>query len=90
MSNPITNEANEVALKYYQPTQRVLVPANTTPTQTDYVFVCKANITLAWVKLDDVNNLLARRKNCCGGHRKQTFFYANEDDVRRWTNGGGR
>jgi hypothetical protein len=85
----ITN-AGYVALKYYQPQTRVLVPANTTPTQTNYVFLCKANITMAWVKPGDVNNLLSRRKNCCGSHKKQSFYYANEDDVRRWSNGGGR
>lgn len=86
----ITNAAGEVALKYYQPTQRVLVPEETTPTKTAYVFVCQANITLAWVKPDDVDSLLSRRKNCCGGHKRQLYYYANEDDVRRWTNRGGR
>ena len=86
----ITNGQNEVALKFYQPQARVLVPANTTPTQTDYVFLCKANITLAWVKPEDVDNLLARKKTCCGGNQRPRFLHANEDDVRRWTNGGGR
>lgn len=88
MSDPITNATGDIALKYHQPQNRVLIQK--TPTGADYVFVCKANITLAWVNPDDVQHLLERRKHCCGNNKKQVFFYANESDVRRWTNGGGR
>jgi len=28
-------------------------------------------------------------KVCCGGNKKTVYRYANEADVRRWTNGGG-
>lgn len=77
-----------VALKYYQPTQ-VLVKA--TPSGAEYVFVPKANISMAYVQPEDVDNLLVRKAGCnCGGSKKQAFHYANEDDKRRWENGGGR
>lgn len=89
MTDPITNDAGQVALKYYQPAQ---VLAQQTPTGAGYAFAVRANIAMSWVHPDDVENLLARRVGCnCGGSRKkQAFSYANESDVRRWTNGGGR
>jgi len=78
-----------VALKYYQPMQ-VLVKA--TPSGKEYVFVPRANIAMAYIDPDDVNHLLGRKAGCnCGGSRRQpAFSYANEDDQRRWENGGGR
>lgn len=84
----ITNEQGQVALKYYQPQQRVL--AQGLPSGKDTVFVGRANITMAWVEQEDVDHLLARYKKCCGGNKKKSYFEANENDVRQWTNGGGR
>lgn len=86
----VTNAAGEIALKYYQP---VRVLAQRVPSGKDgYVFTPKASISLAWVDPQDVADLLTRKAGCkCGGARKkQAFSYASEDDVRRWTNGGGR
>lgn len=78
----------QVALKYYQPSQ-VLV--QNTPSGKQYVFVVQANISMAYVDADDVDNLLSRKAGCnCGGNKKQAFYRANEDDVRRWENKGGR
>lgn len=88
MSDQITNEAGEVALKYHNQAQ-VLSPPDT-PSGKRYVFVVKANISMAWVDAQDVDHLLKITKQCCGNNRKQQFFLANENDVRRWTNGGGR
>lgn len=85
-----TNDAGQIALKYYQPSQ---VIAQNLPSGKDgYVFIPRANISLAWIDPQDVANLLDRRGGCnCGGSQKQRAFeYANESDVRRWTNGGGR
>lgn len=85
---PITNDAGQTAIKYYQPANRILVEDTTSGKPC--VFTCKASVTMAWVDEADVANLLARRKHCCGNTRRQIFFYANENDVRQWTNGGGR
>lgn len=79
------NEQGEVALKHYQPAQ-VLV--QNTPSGKEYVFTTRANICLAWIQEGDVQSILSRTGGCCGGRRK-LFDYANESDVRRWTNGGG-
>jgi hypothetical protein len=88
MTDPITNDAGQVALKYYQPAQ---VLAQGTPTGAGYAFAVRANISMSWVNPGDVGNLLARKAGCnCGGRKRQAFFYANEDDVRRWQNNGGR
>ena len=78
-----------IALKYYQ-TGQVLV--QNTPSGKEYVFVVRANISLAYIDAPDVDDLLSRKKVCggCGGRVSQLFFRANEDDIRRWENGGGR
>lgn len=78
-----------IALKYYQPAQ-ILVQG--TPTGKEYVFVPRANISMAFIDPDDVANLLGRRAGCnCGGSKRTPAFdYANESDIRRWNNGGGR
>jgi hypothetical protein len=84
----VTNDAGQVALKYYQPAQ---ILAKKAPSGNEYVFAVRADISMSWVSPGDVENLLQRRAGCnCGGRKRQAFFYANEDDVRRWTNGGGR
>lgn len=79
-SDPITNELGEVAIRYYQPAQ---VFAQSTPTQTDYFFDVKAGVSMAWVKPEDVANLLARRGGCCNGKR-QKYDYANQAAVDLW------
>lgn len=88
MSEGITNEAGQVAIRYYQPAP-VLVQK--TPSGTDYYFDVRAAISLAWVKPEDVDNIIQRKrmKECCGGPRSP-FDYANEAAVRIWTNRGGR
>jgi hypothetical protein len=89
MHDEATTLIETIALKYYQPMQ-VLVKA--TLSGKEYVFVPKANISLAYVDPDDIDNLLGRKAGCnCGGSkRQQAFSYANESDIRRWKNGGGR
>lgn len=77
----ITNEAGQIALKHRQPVQMLEL--------SKYVFVVRANIALAWIEPINVEELLHRRAGCCGG-KAQKYSPANESDVRRWTNGGGR
>jgi len=86
----IKNSEGLVALKYHQPIQKFVsdVPSKT----SGYVFQVKANIAMAWVQEIDVPNILSRTKTsgCCGAKKAPAFSYANENDVRQWTNNGGR
>jgi len=81
-----TNEAGEIAVKYRQPGQ-VLITGG--PSGKEYVAVTEANICLAWVDQRDVEFILGKKGGCCGKKQK-AFSLANADDVRRWTNKGGR
>jgi len=53
-----------------------------------YVFVVRANISLAEVKDEHVEKILQVKGGCCGS-KQPVFMKANEDDIRRWKNGGG-
>lgn len=82
----IINEAGQVALKYNrQAPQSIKVHGNY------YLFSIRANISMAWVAPEDIEAILETKRDCgCGGNGMvKVFFYANESDVRRWTNGGG-
>jgi hypothetical protein len=55
-----------------------------------FVFVSWVDIAIAWVDEEDVPCLLQKRHQCCDNKKKKIITYASEDDVRRWTNKGGR
>lgn len=74
----------KVAIDYYQTIQHVVQVG-----QHEYVFVVRADICMAWIDEADVPAILGITKQCCGGNRTTVYRYANENDVRRWTNGGG-
>jgi len=74
----------KVAVAYYQ-----TIPHAIKVNEYTYAFVVRANICMAWVSENDVDAVLRITKTCCGGHRKVVYRFANENDVRRWTNGGG-
>lgn len=90
----IKNDNGDIALKYFQPVQ-TFIDGSTLPSKIQgYVFTVQANISLCWVKESDLQNMLNRkRRGCasggCGGHAP-AFMYANDNDVRQWTNKGGR
>ena len=80
------NANGDIAVRYYQSSRALITK---TPSGKEYVAVTQANICLAWIDPDDVENILARKGGCCG-KKRQLFSLASEDDVRRWTNRGGR
>jgi len=85
MPNQQVNEQGQVAIKFYQTLPRVVRVGG-----VDYAFVVRANICLAWINSEHVGIILAMKHKCCGDSYNQAYFYANESDVRRWTNNGGR
>jgi len=81
----ISNDAGEIAVTYYQNTnKRIRV------SEVDYIFKVKKNVNLAWVKPGHVEQIFAIRKTCCGGSRKQVFRYSSEQEVRIWQYGAER
>jgi len=74
----------QVAIDYYQ-----TIPHVVQVNRNEYAFVVRADICMAWIKEEDVNAILSVTKQCCGGNRNTVYRLANENDVRRWTNGGG-
>jgi len=76
---------SNVAIAYYQ-----TIPHTVVLGKVEYAFVVRANICLSWIPLEHMEAILRITKTCCGGNKKKVYRLANEDDVRRWTNGGGR
>ena len=82
-----TNDVGQVALKYHQPVQKYVQMGD----GAEYVFIVRANISFAWVQPNHVDFIMnIRRNDCSACGNKPVFRYANSDDVRRWTVGGGR
>ena len=55
-----------------------------------HIFNMQANISMAWIPIDDVPCALALRGGCCGEKKPGVVTFASEADVRQWTNRGGR
>ena len=85
MASMITNDEGYVAVKKY-----ITIPQTLSVNGREYWFQNSANICMSWINPDDVNIVLSTTKTCCGGNKRHIFSLANEADVRRWTNGGGR
>ena len=81
----IRNDAGDVAMKYGKE-QRILVKCGV----NEYVFALRANISMAWIKPDDVPCVRRVKGGCCGPKKPGIIVFANESDARRWTAGGGR
>ena len=82
----ITNENNQIAIKYFQ-----TIPHAIRVRDYDYAFIVRANICMAWINSEHVDTVLAmKRRKCCGNGGGAEYRYANESDVRRWICGGGR
>lgn len=80
-----TNEKGEVALRYYQSANKY-VRVGGEKVFREYLFISgNAGISMAWIKPEDVEAVLAMKKECCGGYQSPMFHYANAMDVRLWT-----
>ena len=81
----VTNADGWIALKRYQTINKLVTVGD-----EQYLFSTRANICMAWVRPEHVNQVLSLKKVCCGGSKREQFRFANEADVRRWEAGGGR
>jgi hypothetical protein len=60
------------------------------PNYVTYAFTIHANIPLTWVEPEHVPCMLNVKWGCCGKKKAGGVMFASADDVRRWTNRGGR
>jgi hypothetical protein len=74
-----------VAMKYKRK-QRLIAKCG----KRTHIFNMQANICMAWIPIDDVPCALALKGGCCGEKKPGVVTFANEADVRQWTNRGGR
>lgn len=89
MADPVVNDDGQIALRYRRQ-QKAVVECGPHADRRTYIFSMRANISMAWVKPEDVPCCLAVKGGCCGQKKTGVIIYASETDVRRWTNGGGR
>lgn len=76
-----TNDAGEVGMVY-----RKTIDKYVRVRKNEYVFRINKAISFAWVKPEDVADLLSIREhcNCSGGSSKPAFDYANDAQTRIW------
>lgn len=74
-----------VAMKYKRK-QRLIAKCG----KRTHIFNMQANICMAWIPIEDVPCALALKGGCCDEKKPGVVTFANEADVRRWTNRGGR
>lgn len=77
----VYNANGEVAMKHAQPnTQFVNVSGR------EYVFFPKRNVSMCWVREEDVQKILDITRQCCGGNKAHPYRLAHGGDVRVWEN----
>ena len=81
----VENDDGMIAVKGYQSRPRKVRVGDDI-----YIFTVRARISMCWVRPEHLERVLSEKKTCCGGNRRRLFLIANESDVRRWTQGGGR
>jgi hypothetical protein len=86
----IRNESGQVAMKYRRQVPLTIRCGNRNDGYKDYVFAIRANIPLTWVDEAHVPCMSSVKWGCCGQKKPGGVIFANEDDVRRWMNNGGR
>lgn len=70
------------AIRYFQQ-----VPQKVKIGTDEYNFVVKANVCLAWVKNEHVEQVLNITRICCGGNKNHPYRVASEQNLQAWTNG---
>jgi hypothetical protein len=85
MIDRIINDTGQVAVKYYQQ-----IPKRVVVGEVLYIFSIRGQISMAWIAPEHLDRVLSAVGGCCGNKKPGVFRLANESDVRRWTNNGGR
>lgn len=77
----VTDENGNIAVRYYQTLPHVVGIGNP---KTEYAFVVRHNICLAYVRPEHKDQVLGITKHCCGNNRKQVYFLADQKQVDIW------
>ena len=81
IDSKIISDKGEVAISYFTEIQHIVRIA-----KTDYVFVPKRHVCMAWIKPEHVDEILQLRKKCCGGrHSAPAYRLTSISNVRIWT-----
>jgi len=72
-------ENNQIPLVYYQCVQKLV-----TVRKKQYVFTIRHNISLAYIDLEYVDDILNIRGGCCGNKKPGVFRNASEQEIRIW------
>lgn len=76
----VVDENGWVAMHFFQELpKRVQMPDGTM-----YQFVPKANISIAFVRPEHVEEVLKHKHRCCGGNVNVAFRFPNLHNVRLW------
>lgn len=75
----IINQDGNVAIGYYQPVFKIVKLRS----GKEYNFT-NNYVSLAWVKPEDVDEVLKIPYGCCGAQKAGAFFLANANYVRRF------
>jgi hypothetical protein len=78
---PEMNENGETAVVYFMPIQKMI----TLPSGKQYVFKVDRSISLAWIKPEDLDQMLDVRGGCCGNTLNHIIRFASSSDVGLWT-----
>ena len=68
------------AIRYFQQ-----VPQKVKIGTDEYQFSVKANLCMAWVKNEHVEQVLNITRVCCGGHKNHPYRVASEQNVQAWS-----
>ena len=80
----VKNEEGLVAIEHYNSNG---ANVHMDATGHDYTWTPQYNVSLAWVKEEDVPAILAVRTRVCCGHTGNKFRLAGEMNVRIWQTG---
>jgi len=83
-SIPITREDGWVAIQHFTSNP---VTVRIESTGNDYSFVPRHNVSLAWVRPEDVDSILKIQAKICCGKMKAKFLYASQMNVCLWETG---
>ena len=82
INGKIVNDNGEIAISYYTTIQRVV----RMPDKTEYVFVPKRHVCMAWIKPQHIDYILQQTKACCGGKNSvPAYRYTSISNVRIWS-----